>query len=223
MIWRRHSQADIAAGSQPDGSQRKQSRLFQTAVTCGFLPLVCGAAILGAWLVTQWDWLMYAGISTVGGGLVLFTAGSVCLIIHACQALVKRRGAILREFVKVSLCALLLLVNFPAAYFCMGTAARIQQQYTVIATNDSSVRVERFLVSGPGVKVDLGPIKPGHTVKRHLDFRGAGPLSCSAVHEGISSVAELEERVDNNFRSFKRIQIAQNGVLTVSPTEHLRD
>ncbi|NBR85563.1 MAG: hypothetical protein EBT61_08655 [Verrucomicrobia bacterium] len=166
---------------------------------------------------------MYAGIGTVGGGLVLFTGGSVCLVIHACQVLIDRRGTLSRELVKVSFCALLLLVNFPAAYFCLGTAARIQQQYTVIATNYSSVRVEKFVVTGPGVKVDLGPIKPGHTVKRHLDFRGSGPLLCLAEQEGISTTAKLEELVDNSFRSYKRIQIPQKGVISVTPTEHLRD
>lgn len=78
--------------------------------------------------MTQWDWLTYAGIGVVGGGLVLFTVGSVCLIVHTCQALVNRRGSLPNELLRVSLCALLLLVNFPAAYFCMGTAARIQLQ-----------------------------------------------------------------------------------------------
>ena len=74
----------------------------------------------------------------------------------------------------------LLLVNFPAAAIFTLSAINVVTRYTVRVLNESGNAIESFVVTGPGVRVELGPVAPGHRVKRHLGFSGDGSLEFTA-------------------------------------------
>ncbi len=160
-------------------SVSRMPRLIKVAILCGAVPLLTGTLIYFAWRLTRIDGLMNAGVWTILFGLLAFVAGLGCLFNQSWNAdgdLVARRH--LRRQGAFALA--LLLSNFPAAAYYTLSAIDVVTHYTVDVENESDRRIESFVITGPGIRAELGPIAPGRRVQNVRRFAaGMNFLTCS--------------------------------------------
>ena len=52
---------------------------YRVALICGGFPLLFGISIFLLWLITRWEVLIFAGISTIFVGLAFFLIGAIAL------------------------------------------------------------------------------------------------------------------------------------------------
>ena len=93
---------------------------------------------------------------------------------------------------QVAAAGCLLLVNFPAAIFYVYSADDVLTRTTVDVINDSPSAIESFVLEGPGVQQEVGPLAAGQQIRRHLHFRGSGTLSFVAKEQGIEFRGVIE-------------------------------
>ena len=155
------------------------------ATVCGALPLATGTLIYLCWRVTRWDWLIGAGLILIAVGLVLFFVGAVSLLAGATRDV--HRGSIpgQRWRRQVAAAGCLLLLNFPAAVFYLYSAEDVMTRTTIDVINDSNTAIESFVLEGPGIQKEVGPLAAGQHVRRYLQFRGAEICSFVAKEQGI--------------------------------------
>jgi hypothetical protein len=109
----------------------------------------------------------------------------------------------------------LLLANFPAAAFFTLSAIDVSTRYTVRVFNDSDRPIESLVVSGPGVRVELGPIAPGQRTRRHIHFHGDGTLDFSARQQELRLSGQLEGYVTSSMGGDKSIRVRESGVYEI--------
>lgn len=107
----------------------------------------------------------------------------------------------------------LLCVNFPVSAFYAYSAIVVFTRYTLVVVNDSDQPVESFVVTGPDVDIELGPIPAGGRTQRHLRFGGDGKLAFEMTQQQSRFGGELEGYVTPNFRSRKTVKIKQGGFI----------
>lgn len=97
-------------------------KLSRVAFWLGLIPLSVGIGITLLWVVTAWRVLPVCGLFTILGGVACFGVGVICLSVYFFANL-GLRGEDRREVLgKSAALALLLLINFPAAYLCIQVA-----------------------------------------------------------------------------------------------------
>jgi hypothetical protein len=175
---------------------------LRTATFCGALPLVSGTLIYLCWRVTRWDWLMVAGFITLLAGLMLFFVGAVSLLAGASHDIPRESIPGRRWRLQVSAIGCLLFLNFPAAAFYLYSADDVLTRTTVDVINDSPSVIESFVLEGPGVQQEIGPLAAGQQeigplaagqqIRRHLHFRGKGTLQFVAKSQGIEFRGTIE-------------------------------
>ncbi len=190
---------------------RLMPRPLKTAVLCGAIPLVFGTSIYFAWRLTRAGWLETAGLYTIVVGLAAFVTGAIQLAAYLVEQ--SRTKATARRALWIQGLAVggLLLINFPAAWIYMLSVSEIYDRYTVQVTNEGKSPVESFVVTGPGVRVEFGPIASGKTVKRHLHFGGDGTLDFTVRHGQQQSKGTLEGYVTGGLGGSKTVRVKQNG------------
>jgi hypothetical protein len=169
-------------GHQP--SRLARISLFRIAIYCALLPLVTGILIFAAWILSGWQWLMLAGLYTIVGGIVCFFVGCIVLNVHVVRAF--RRAPQSRRSTKRAgtLVGILLLSNFPIAILCAWTALSIDGAYLVTVVNTSGSPLDSFVLSGPGLSVELGPLAPGDRARHLCRLNGDGGIDFSATLRG---------------------------------------
>ena len=157
------------------------------------------------------DWLAIAGFYTVLSGLIFFAVGIMCLVAYA-----RRR----RDFsARTILVGLLLVSNFPAAAIYALSAIGLMTQYVVQVINDSGSVVDSFVVDGPGVRVELGPIPAGKRKQCRAFFDGDGTLTFTAHQHQIRFGGEIEGYVTRNVGGMATIRIKPGGNFEVLRTD----
>ncbi len=192
-------------------------RLLQSAIVFGAVPLLVGTLIYGTWRLTRWHWLGTAGLLTLPLGLAAFLAGTIALTWHLWREWRVGRTTRSPLWLQAVLVGGLLLINFPAAVFYMLSAINITTRYTVRVHNDSDRPIESLVVTGPGVRVELGPIAPGQQAQRHVHFRGDGTLDFSARQQEILFSGQLEGYVTGGLGGNRTIRVKQRGVYELQP------
>ncbi len=192
-------------------------RLLQSAIVFGAVPLLVGTLIYGTWRLTRWHWLETAGLLTLPLGLAAFLAGTIALTWHLWREWRVGRTTRSPLWLQAVLVGGLLLINFPAAVFYMLSAINITTRYTVRVHNDSDRPIESLVVTGPGVRVELGPIAPGQQAQRHVHFRGDGTLDFSARQQEILFSGQLEGYVTGGLGGNRTIRVKQRGVYELQP------
>jgi hypothetical protein len=155
-------------------------RALHTAILCGATPLLLGSLIDTTWRFTRWPWLETAGLFLIAAGIILVTTGAAFLVRHVWREFRAARTLRPKNWFHAVMVGVLLLANFPAAAIFTLSAIHVVTRYTVRVLNESGSAIDRFVVTGPGVRVDLGPIAPGHKVEHHLGFSGDGSLDFTA-------------------------------------------
>jgi hypothetical protein len=190
-------------------------RALKLAILCGSLPLLVGTIIYISWRLTRVEWLMGAGLVTLFVGLVLFLVGAICLSMRSTKvsdadAAVQRKLLSLRK-----LAWTVLVVNFPAACFFAWSAIEVATRYTLAIVNEQAMRIDSFIVSAPGVKVDLGPIPANGRRQKHLHFPGEGSLSFATQVGQTRTNGVIDEYVTRNLGSASTVRFKAGGSIEV--------
>jgi hypothetical protein len=95
--------------------------LLRSATAFGASPLIIGTLVYLLWRITHWNGIALMGLVTILIGILCFIAGTTCLILH----LKRNAQAAQRSPLSSVLVGLLLISNFPAAYFYTASAIDI--------------------------------------------------------------------------------------------------
>ncbi|WP_339747674.1 hypothetical protein [uncultured Rubinisphaera sp.] len=192
-------------------------RLLKSAIVLGASPLLVGTLIYVMWRYTQWEWLEAAGGLTILFGFVAFYMGASALCRHLwfeSRALqISSRTLLLQAVVVGSL----LLANFPLAGYFALSAVAVSMQYTVRVFNKSDQTIDCFIVTGPGVQVELGPIASGQHTRRDLLIQTDGTLEFTARQQELEFKGQLEGYVTGGMGGFKDIRVKEGGVYEIYP------
>jgi hypothetical protein len=150
-------------------------------------------------------------------GFAAFVVGTIALLRHLWREFRLERTTRRSLWVQAVLVGGLLLTNFPAAAFYTLSAIDVATRYTVRVHNDSDRPIESLVVTGPGVRVELGPIAPGQQARRHIRFRGDGTLDFSARQQQLQFSGQLEGYVTGGMGGDKSIRIGQRGFYEIQP------
>ncbi len=182
--------------------------LLWIALACGAIPLVVGSAIYFAFRATRLNWLPIAGYFTILAGLGFFAVGIACLIAYA----YRQRGFTGRKL----LVGLLLLSNFPAAAFYALSGLALLTQYVVTVVNESESTIESFVIEGPGVHVELGPVQVGESKLCRVFFDADGALKFNAQQQQFRFDGEIEGYVTRHWDGAATVKIKPGGNFKVS-------
>lgn len=192
-------------------------RLLKSAIVLGASPLLVGTLIYVMWRYTQWEWLEAAGGLTILVGLVAFYRGASALCRHlwfeSRAQLISSRTLFLQAVVVGSL----LLANFPVAGYFALSAVAVSMQYTVRVYNKSDQTIDSFIVTGPGVRIELGPIASGQYTRRDILIQTDGTLEFTARQQELEFKGELEGYITGGMGGFKDIRVKQGGVYEIYP------
>ena len=191
---------------------------LRIAIICAATPLIAGFLIFGAWLLTGWGLWYAAGLVTIVVGLLLFGAGLSALIVHSVRGLRDGRGNRRRVLCESLLVTLLLLSHFPAAAYIVSVLSWIEFSYLVSVVNTSGVAVDSFVLTGPGMRVELGPIPPGGRVHHDCRFRGDGALGFTMSQRGaMQTVEEIDGYVTGGLNGDVQITVTAPGTTLSTP------
>ncbi|TWT64191.1 hypothetical protein [Rubinisphaera italica] len=194
-------------------------RLLKSAIVLGASPLLVGTLIYVMWRYTQWEWLEAAGGLTILVGLVAFYMGASALCRHlwfeSRAQLISSRTLFLQAVVVGSL----LLANFPVAGYFALSAVAVSMQYTVRVYNNSNQTIDSFIVTGPGVQVELGPIASGQYKRRDILIQTDGTLEFAARQQELEFKGQLEGYITGGMGGFKDIRVKQGGVYEIYPVK----
>jgi len=186
------------------------TKQLKLATALGAVPLALGTCIYVAWRVARWPWLPVAGLWMLLFGFASVIAGEIALVFHVRTS--RRTGRGERHVrLRTLLVAALLLANFPAAIFYTLSAVEILTRYTVIVRNEGDVAVESFVVTGPGTRIEMGPIAPGDQAETHLHFRGGGTLRFATRQGGHDTVGVIDGYVTSNVAGEKTVRVGRGG------------
>jgi hypothetical protein len=203
------ARADHALQGEGLRSRRLNSNqaFLWIALAFGTIPLIVGSAIYFAFRATRLDWLPIAGYFSILAGLAFFVVGIACLIAYA----YRQRGVDGRTL----LVGLLLLFNFPAAAFYALSGFALITQYVVTVVNESDATIDDFVVDGPGVQVELGPIQVGESKQCRVFFDADGTLMFNARQQQLRFDGEIEGYVTGNLGGMATVRIKPGGNFTV--------
>lgn len=183
---------------------------LQVAYFCALAPLSVGTTIFFSWLLLRWDTLMLAGILTIYVGTLLFLVGVVSLSAHWFR--MRQNGSANRQLLtkKSVLVALLLVINWPLAFFYASTAINIETGYCLVIFNNSKTPVE-VIVSGGGIQVDFGTLAPSTQSSDTFHFDRDGELTIQSTQNGNESSYLVEGYVTPGIGGSKQVIIQSDG------------
>ena len=151
------------------------------AWACGLVPLVVGVSIFLAWLVTDADELILAGLITLVVGIVLFWVGMAALFSseRSLFKLTRRPQAVV------------LLLNYVVAAGIVAAVGYLGSRYTIVVDNRSAEPLVEVRLSGCH-EADLGSVPPGGTAKESFRVKREGALEFQAT-VGNTTLAETAD------------------------------
>ena len=191
--------------------------LYRGATACGALPLISGVAIFSLWFITRWPLLELAGMLTIMLGLAAFVAGCTMLLLYVRARLRAGVESPRRVLGRTALAGLLLLANFPAALACFEAAWFLQTQYTLVVTNAGTVTVNSFIVTGPGINHEFGPLPPRTSAKRRFHIATDGTLTFSMTVGQTASTGDLAGYITNGMGAETIVTINGSNVMVREP------
>jgi hypothetical protein len=189
-------------------AQSASRALLWVAIACWAIPLIVGSAIYFAFRATGADWLALAGYFTILAGLAFFGVGVACLVAYAYRQ--RRLSG------RTLLVSCLLLSNFPAAAFYALSGVALLTQYEVTVINKSDAAIDSFVVEGPGVQVELGPIQIGESKQNRVFFDDDGNLTFNARQQQLRFNGEIDDYVTRNMGGMATVRIKPGGNFNVA-------
>jgi vacuolar-type H+-ATPase subunit I/STV1 len=190
------------------------SRLLKCSIALGASPLIIGTLIYFTWRLTRWHWLEMMGLMTILIGIIVFLAGAVCLILHLKSESRTGRTSPLNALVVGGL----LFANFPLAAVYIASAIDISTRFTVRVYNESDHPIESFIILGPGIQTEIGPIPSGKKAIQHNYPTTDGSLRFTARHQQLNYDGELEGYVCNGWDGDKTVRVSGKGTYEITNT-----
>lgn len=191
------------------------SRLLKSAIALGASPLIIGTLIYFTWRITRWSWLEMMGLATLLIGIVAFFGGMICLTLHLKRQTKFNQTAQRSLIIQTLWVGGLLIVNFPVAAIYASSAIDILTRYTVRVYNDSSQAIESFVILGPNIQTEIGPIPAGKKAVQHNYPKGDGCLRFTARQGQSCFDGELEGYVTGNSSGDKTVRVSSKGIYKI--------
>lgn len=186
---------------------RPKFDLYRAAVGCGAVPLITGVSVFSLWYISGWDWLEGVGVLVILAGLAAFAAGCVMLVLYVRARFRAGVEEPKRILARACIAGVLLLSNFPVAFACFEAAWFLETRYTLTVTNAGSVKVDSFIVSGPGISHEFGPLLPGGSASHRFHVTADGELTSSMTIGQTVSTDVVDDYVTHNVGVNTRVTI----------------
>jgi len=184
---------------------------YRVALFCGAVPLLLGTSVFALWLVTRAEWLMAVGAFVLFGGLACFGVGVLALA-RFCWVGLRGGDPPPRFWATTTLCAVVLLSNFPAAGLILRKVIAIETRYTVVVRNETAEPLVGVHVTGGGrVYAAFGEVAPGKSVTRAFRILDNGPLEIHS--EGATST--IDGYVTRDESTFAMVTFGPDGTVSV--------
>ncbi|MBL4883484.1 MAG: hypothetical protein JKY95_02975 [Planctomycetaceae bacterium] len=187
----------------------------KTAVVCGAVPLICGISIFLLWLLTRWEWLMGAGLITLGVGIVLFLIGILSLFVYWTSGDRDKRNNTMARF-----CAGLLLINFPVAGLIVVAFVSVINCYTVVVHNDSPEVIRNINISGGGCEALIDSIPPNGSARRSFWIQYDGEIVFQASSKSHVYREVVDDYVTNGMGGRTEVTVEPDGTITDETVIH---
>jgi hypothetical protein len=210
-------------GKYSERYSRGSTNLLAAAVLCGTIPLTFGTLIYFTWRATRWSWLPGAGLLTILWGLLLFVVGLICLAKYVARESRVERPRRVPLGHQAMLVAGLLVANFPVAAFYAGSAIDLMSRFMVQIINESGNTIDSFVLIGPGVNVEAGPISPADRAQCSLEFLGDGKLDFAAIQRDYQFNGRLADYVTVGWGTEITVRVKPEGKFEVTGNNSFRD
>lgn len=175
------------------------------------MALLC--LLVDRWVAGTWAQSLAVGFSGLGCLLTALWCSGFALLHRRSRRQGTADEALHR--IRQWLCGSLLAFNLVAFLFVVPTVVRARGLYRLRVVNDSGSPVDRVVVFGPQLRVELGPIGNAKTVDRPLTLRGSGPLDVSVIRLDGGSRTRLEEHVRPGMESEVTLTLLPRGGIQV--------
>ena len=185
----------------------------RVALTYGLLPLIVGIAVFSVWLLTRWDWLMFAGLYTIGIGLILFVGGLISLLIASRRA--RQQGIPYKQ--KNLLILGVLLINFPVALAMMFYAHHLMTIYDVLIINELGTPLNQIILTDPaGEHYAINDVAAHSQTHHEFHFGGEGSVSYEIKSAPIEQSGVLVGYITSGLGGQVTMRIDYEGKVTAS-------
>jgi len=158
---------DYQSAETVDSRAIRLNRIFfRSALACAILPMTTGLAILALYYLFGWDFLTFVGLLMIPIGAFIVLTG-IGLAITWCirQHSVAKRLGVPTRWRTGSLVLLLLLANFPVAFFCfcVGSDLFLGAQVIICISNETGADLTNVKVrtAWPWIRESIPIIMPG--------------------------------------------------------------
>jgi hypothetical protein len=181
----------------------------------GAVPLTVGLSIFLFWLVTDWKWLQFIGLVTLCLGFGSVLAGFVYLGIWVLKMV--RSGSWSRDRLmgQMLVVAVVLAANFPVACGILWTVYNLETRYTVVIRNHAPAALELAAITGGGVSLEIGRIRPGASITKEFRIVHDGTLVFSGEQSGRKLQVVVDSYVTNGSGGHKQIDVSPGGITEV--------
>lgn len=192
-----------------------ERKLIRLILFLALLPLVLGLSTYALWRVTGWDDLFVGGILIMIIGTFAVFTGIGGVIVFLDKGL-RSRSVKPRKLVLQCLgLTLLLLLNFPAALFCVASAMDLRTRYEVTVINESNQTAENFTLTGPEeypkAKMTLGHVKTSRRARAIIDLPMEGQLHFSYTQGPIQVTGIMDEYYTFSMGASVQLYIQNDG------------
>ena len=108
-----------------------------------------------------------------------------------------------------------LVVNFPAAGGILWTVYDLETKYTVVIRNHAPAAIELAAITGGGVSLEIGTIRPGATITKKFRVVTDGTLVFSGEQSGRKLQVVADSYVTNGGGGHRQIDVSTGGITEV--------
>lgn len=114
------------------------------------------------------------------------------------------------------LVGLLLVSNFPAAFYFVTAAEAVKNRYRLVVVSESDQSIESFLIIHSNQRLEAGPISPGSQTVATVPVISEGAITFTARQGKHHLAGEVEGYVTHGMGGSKTIRIKSDRQVEIS-------
>ncbi len=183
---------------------------YRYSLVCGLIPLLLGTVTFFWWFITDLQYLLLVGNLVILGGIVLYLAGVVCVLVYVLKA---RRAQSRYKMAAVASVTVLLLNFFVCAGYIL-IAVRMMTTYIVIVTNDYREPIRDLVIKDPADGIyGISTVQPGAIAKACFRFKGEGAVIYAMTSRGSAQTGQLVGYVRSGYGGAAKLSLSQDGLV----------